>query len=86
MTDFRIYESVEFGYFLSTQFHVIPFAFILCLLGARIIWCVVLLFSVVVNAQRESRWTWTANNRNSVDGPNDRPTDRRKYETVEDFR
>lgn len=67
------------GLFLSLDF----------LLGVELVLCLVPLLSVVViDAQRESKWAWSTNNnnRNSIEDPNDRLIDRRKYESVEDFR
>lgn len=55
-----------------------------------IAWCLLPLLSVVViDAQRDSKWSWSSNNRNNrnnVDGVRDRLIDRRKYETLEDLR
>lgn len=59
--------------------------FLLNLLGVTIIWCLLALLSASVYAQRDSKWSWSANNRNNIDG-HDRHVDRRKYESLEDLR
>lgn len=56
------------------------------LLGATVIWCLIALLNVLVDAQRDAKWSWSANNRNNIDGSLDRPVDRRKYEDLEDLR
>lgn len=50
--------------------------------------CSCLLLSAVADAQRDSKWAWSSSkNQNDVNGPRDRPqSERRKFESVEDFR
>ncbi|XP_031626765.1 heterogeneous nuclear ribonucleoprotein A3 homolog 2-like isoform X2 [Contarinia nasturtii] len=53
--------------------------------GVTVISCLCLLLNV--DAQTESKWNWSSKNRNNNEGVRDRPTvDRRKYESLEDFR
>lgn len=52
--------------------------------GVKVIWCLLPLLSVIVNAQRDPKWSWSSNNRNNIDGQDQ--LNRRKYESIEDFR
>lgn len=55
-------------------------------LGIKLILCLVPLLSIV-GAQGESKWSWSSNNRNSINADSsDRLIDRRKYESIEDLR
>lgn len=45
-----------------------------------------MVLSDVVNAQRDSKWAWSSKKRNDIDEPHNRQSDRRKFESVEDFR
>lgn len=61
------------------------FFFPLNSLGGKRILCLLPLLCASVYTQKDSKWSWSSNNRNNIDG-HDRQIDRRKYESIEDLR
>lgn len=55
-------------------------------LGVAIAINLFMVLSVVVDAQRDAKWAWSTKNRNNISEPRDRQSDRRKFESIEDFR
>lgn len=70
-----IYNTVSFQFSFEYSF-----------LGVSIALCLFLMLSDEINAQRDSKWAWSSKNRNDINEPHDRQSDRRKFESVEDFR
>lgn len=57
-------------------------------LDSLVVFPILLLLSVSIDAQRDSKWSWAGNNniRNNVEERRqDRPIDRRKFERLEDL-
>lgn len=55
-------------------------------LGISIALYLFLVLSDVVIAQKDSKWAWSSKKRNDIDESQNRQSDRRKFESVEDFR
>lgn len=76
IVSYRIEIYLNKSYFLFLDFSIVV--------------CLLLMLSETIYGQRD-KWSWSSNNnnhnnRNNIDDRRDRDFDRRKYESLEDFR